>query len=157
MLHKALKQTSEKIINSLTKEIRELGNRTAALELKMDEIENTTQEHMADMENLKEENLMLQSKLEDYEDWARRSNLRIRGIPESVTDLQSTITALFQELQPAIPIEQMEFDRIHRALTAKKNKQMVRHRNIIVKFHYIIIRTTFDICQRQESSKYSRL
>lgn len=33
MLHKALNQTSEQITNSLTKEIRELGNRTTTLEL----------------------------------------------------------------------------------------------------------------------------
>lgn len=39
MLQKALKQTSEQITSNLTKEIRELGTHTAALELKVDEIE----------------------------------------------------------------------------------------------------------------------
>lgn len=134
MLHKALKQTSEQITNSLSKEIRELGNRTATLELKVDETENTTQEHMAEMDTLKEENVMLQSRLENYENQARRSNLRIRGIPETVINLQSTIMALFQELQPAILIERMEFDRIHRALTGKKADGPPR--DIIVKCHY---------------------
>lgn len=98
MLHKALKQTSEHINNSLTKEIRKLRNHTAALELRVDEIENSAQDYIAEMENLKMENLTLQTRLKDYENRARRSNLHIRGIPESVTDLQSTITALFQEL-----------------------------------------------------------
>lgn len=134
MLHKALKQTSEQITTNLTREIRELGNRTAALELKMDDLENATQEHNTAMENLREENLMLQTKLEDQENRARRSNLRIRGIPESIIDLQSTITALCHELQPDIPIERLEFDRIHRALTAKKLDGPPR--DIIVKFHY---------------------
>lgn len=82
MLNKALKQTSEQITSRLTKEIRELGNRTAALELKVDEIEITAQETMTERQNLKEENVMLQSKLEDFENRARRSNLRITGIPE---------------------------------------------------------------------------
>lgn len=102
MHHKALRQTSDHITNSLTKEIRELGNRTEALEFRVDEIENSAQDYMVELENLKEENLTLQSKLEDYENRARRSNLRISGILESVIDLQSTITALFQEFSACI-------------------------------------------------------
>lgn len=39
----------------------------------MDEIENSAQEYMAELENLKEENVTLQSRLEDYENRARRS------------------------------------------------------------------------------------
>lgn len=66
-----------------------------------------------ELEALHEENLSLQSHLEDFENRARRSNLRI---PETVTDLQSTATALFQELMPSIPIELLGMDRIHRTL-----------------------------------------
>lgn len=87
----------------------------------VDVIENTAQDYMAEMKNLKEENLTLQSRLEDYENRSRRSNLHIRGIPDTVIDLQSTIMMLFQQLQPAIPIERLEIDRVHRALTPKKN------------------------------------
>lgn len=47
---KHLKLTSEHITASLTKEMRELGNHTAALELRVDEIENSVQ---AEMENLR--------------------------------------------------------------------------------------------------------
>lgn len=32
------------------------------------------------------------SRLEDAENLSRRSNLRVRGLPETITDLQSTIT-----------------------------------------------------------------
>lgn len=62
---------------------------------------------------------MLHTHLEDYENRARRSNLRIRVIPESVIDLEATMLALFQELQPDIPVERLEIDRVHRALTPK--------------------------------------
>lgn len=134
MLHKALKITSEQITNNLTKEIRELGNRTAALEIKTEELENTTQEFMTEIDLLKEENIILQNKLEDYENRARRSNLRFRGIPESIVDLSSTITALCQELQPGIPIERLEMDRVHRALMPKKTDGPPR--DIIAKFHF---------------------
>lgn len=134
MLHKALKQTSEHITNSLTKEIRELGNRTATLELKVENMENTVQDFMTEIDNLKEENLTLQTRLEDFENRARRSYLRIRGIPENITDIHATIITLFQELQPGIPIECLEMDGIHRALTPKKVDGPPR--DIIAKFHY---------------------
>lgn len=49
MLHRALKQTSEQLTNNLTKEIRELGNHTAALEYRVDVIENSAQEYMTEM------------------------------------------------------------------------------------------------------------
>lgn len=61
----------------------------------------------------------LQEKLEDAENKARRDNLRIRGIPEAITDLQGTATAFFQELAPEIPLEHLELDRIHRPLAPK--------------------------------------
>lgn len=134
MLQRALKQTSEHITSSLTKEIREIGARTAALEIRVDEVEISAQNNMSEIENLKEENVILQSKLEDFENRDRRSNLRIRGIPESVIDLHSTMTALFQELQPALPIDRLEMDRVHRALMPRKTDGPPR--DIIAKFHY---------------------
>lgn len=134
MLQKALKQTAEHITSSLTREIRELGTRTDVLENKFEVMELSVQDTMKEIENLKEENFTLQSRLEDYENRARRSNIRIRGIPETVTDLPSTITALFQELQPTIPIERLEMDRVHRALAPKKIDGPPR--DIIAKLHY---------------------
>lgn len=89
---------------------------------------------MTEIDTLKEENFVLQNKLEDYENRARRSNLRFRGIPESVIDIQSSITALCQELLPGIPIERLEMDRVHRALMPKKSDRPPR--DIIAKFHY---------------------
>lgn len=41
---------------------------------------------------------------------------------------------LFQELQPAIPVERIEMDRVHRALSPHKADGPPR--NIIAKFHY---------------------
>lgn len=134
MLHKALRQTSEQITNNLTKEIRELGQRTASLELKVEDIESTTQDCVSELEILKEENITLQNRLEDYENRTRRSNIRLRGIPETVIDLQATVTALCQELLPGIPQERLEMDRVHRALKPKKVDGPPR--DIIAKFHF---------------------
>ena len=98
MLNKALKRTSDQITSNLTKEIRDLGSRTETLESKVEEIEIITQDCQSEIDTLKEENLTLQNKLEDYENRARRSNLRFRGIPESIIDLPGTPLAICQEL-----------------------------------------------------------
>lgn len=77
---------------------------------------------------------MLLSRLEDAENRSRRSNLRLRGIPETIDDLQFFTTALFQELAPSIPIEHLEFNRIHRALTRRQTDGPPR--DIIIKLHF---------------------
>lgn len=116
----------------------------------MEEIENTSQEYMSEIDSLKEENFTLQNKFEDYENRARRSNLRIRGIPESVLDLQSSITALCQELLPGIPLEHLEMDRVHRALLPKKTEGPPR--DIIAKFHYYKTKEQLLISAREKSN-----
>ena len=72
--------------------------------------------------------------MEDAENRARRDNLRVRGIPEVITDLQGTATAFFQELAPDIPPDRLEFDRIHRSLAPKPSEGPPR--DVIIKFHY---------------------
>ena len=110
MLQKALKQTSDHITEKLTKEIRDLGRHTAELENRVDDIETNVMTHETELDTFKDENFSLQTRLEDFENRAHRSNHRVRGIPESIIDLQSTITALFQELSPSIPIERPEIE-----------------------------------------------
>lgn len=134
VLQKALQNTSDTITEKLTREIREVGRRTSILEHKMEDINDITNTHTDELEALKEENFTLHTRLEDFENRARRSNLRLRGIPETIIDLQSTITALFQELAPSIPIERLEMDRIHRTLAPKKEDGPPR--DIVIKLHY---------------------
>lgn len=63
--------------------------------------------------NLKSETQALNHKLEYAENKVCRSNLRFQGLPKSVKDLQSTITALCQELAPEILIDRPELDKVH--------------------------------------------
>lgn len=72
------------------------------------------------------------SVFEDFENRACRGNLRLRGIPEAITDLTSTAMSLFQELVPGLPIDRLEFDRIHRTLGSKKADGPPRY--IVIKF-----------------------
>lgn len=138
MLQKAPKTTSDQITNRLTREIRELGQRTADLETRVDDMELTLHEQAQEQSALHEENTMLLSPLEDAENHSHRSNLRLRGIPESIDDLQSFTTALFQELSPSVSIDRLEFDRIHRALTRSQTDGPPR--DIIVKLHFFRIK-----------------
>lgn len=66
MLQKALKQTSDHITDKLIPEI-EFGQWTAELEVRVDGLENHTHDYIAEFVNIKEENLVLQSRLEDQE------------------------------------------------------------------------------------------
>lgn len=153
MLQKALKQTSKHITDSLTKEIRELGQHTSDLKNRVED-ETNVQSHVCELENLKEENLTLQMRLEDFENRACHSNLRIHGIPEPIVDLQSTITALLQELMASIPIDQLEFDRIHRALKPRKTEGPPR--DIIAKLHFFSPqRANFGWSKRKRLPQFS--
>lgn len=134
MLTRALQQTSDQITDKLSREIRELRQRTAHLEQKFDDIEILTHNHSEELETLREENLTLQTRLKDFENRGRRLNVCISGLPETIIDVQSTFTPLFQELAPAIPIECLEMDRVHRALTPRQTDG--RPRDIVTKLHY---------------------
>lgn len=134
MLQKALKQTSDHITDKLTREIRELGQRTSELEQRMDDIDNYTEHYGSELATLKEENTALMARLENQENRDRRSNIRVRGIPETVQNLQEIITQLFQELIPDTPLERLEMDRVHRALAPRKPNGPPR--DIIAKLHY---------------------
>lgn len=92
MLQRALKQTSDQITDHLTKEIWELGQRTSDLKQWGDDLKALLGNNSDELEALREENLTLQLQPEDYENRARRSNLRIQGTPKSVVDLQSAVT-----------------------------------------------------------------
>lgn len=57
--------------------------------------------------------------IEDLDNRNRRNNIRIRGIPESITDLNPAITKLFHSLVPDKPTSAFACDRMHRALRPK--------------------------------------
>lgn len=88
--------------------MHEVDRRTSVLEQRMDELDLLTGTHVKELKIIREENLTLQAHLEDFESKARHSNLRIRGIPATMVDLQSTIMALFQKPASSIPVERLK-------------------------------------------------
>lgn len=90
--------------------------------------------HEQEVDNIQDVLDQLQDKMEDAENRVWRDNLHLHGLPEVITDLQVTATAFFQELTPDIPLERLERNRIHRALSAKQPDDPSR--DVISKFHY---------------------
>lgn len=131
LLTSALRDTSQQITAQLSREIREVGKRTAALETKVEDIAASVQEHTRAIVDLREMNETLQAKVVDAENRSRRSNIRIRGLPESFKDARSTALALFGELAPDITPDRLEIKRAHRSIT--KKTVLGAPRDIIVK------------------------
>lgn len=105
-----------KFTNTLSLEIAALGSRTDLLETKHDELTLVCSDLRKEHESLSETVLQLQAHIEDLDNRNRRNNLRVRGVPESVTDLLPAIQKLFQSLLPDSPLSAFSCGRIHRAL-----------------------------------------
>ncbi|CAI9563639.1 unnamed protein product, partial [Staurois parvus] len=108
-----------KSTNVLSQEIATLGSRTDCLETKHDELSLAYGDLSREHDHLQTAFLQLQAQVEDLDNRNRRNNLRVRGIPESVSDLSQTVTKLFKSLLPDRSPGSFACDRIHRALRPK--------------------------------------
>lgn len=107
-LREELSKATACIKNNLLKEIREIGDPTSAIETQVDDTTTIFEAHEEDISFLREEVNELKLKLEDLENRSRRCNPWIRGLPEFITELSGTVTALLQKLAPNIPPERLE-------------------------------------------------
>lgn len=84
---------------------------------------------------------MLYAIAEDHENRNRRNNLRIRGIPETVstTNILPTLKKLFNDLLGEPETSQIEIDRAHRTL-GPKSSDPNRPRDILCRLHYFTIK-----------------
>lgn len=87
-----------KTSHALSQEIRALGTRTDRLETKHDELTLAYNELSREHESLYAAFIQLQTQIEGLDNRNRSNNLRLRGIPESVTDLIPTAINLFKSL-----------------------------------------------------------
>lgn len=99
-----------------------MGNRTNNLEDKIDVTVKVIEKHEPDLLDLKKVLAVSLLWLEDFQNRYHWGNLRLQGIPGTVTDLTSIVMTLFQELVTAIPINQLEFDHIHKVLGPRRMK-----------------------------------
>ncbi|XP_056414344.1 uncharacterized protein LOC130356605 [Hyla sarda] len=127
-----------KAVTDPSSQLQELGQRVADTEARVDDLAEAVEADKKELEDHSSQLQALELKLEDLENRSRRANLRIRGLPEEVTDLTKTITSLFFELVPHLEPEMLPFDRIHRALSRPKNPDLPR--DVILKLHYPEVR-----------------
>ena len=80
-------QEIHKSTNALSQEIANLGGRTDILETKHDELALAHNDLRKDYELLADSFSFMQAHVEDLDNRNRRNNIRVRGIPESITDL----------------------------------------------------------------------
>lgn len=120
-------------VAEIKEQISELGERTSNLEKKCDQLDELTNHLECSTSDHNSRILQLETKVEDLENRSRRANLRLRGIPEEIKDLQTFALDTFCSLLPEIQKELFLFDRIHRALYKPRNS---KPRDVILKLHY---------------------
>lgn len=95
-----------------------LGNRVETLETGHEEVVcsiKALQAHIHQQDNRIE---LLTLQLDDHENRERRQNIRIRGLPESITttDLEKVLQRIFTQILGERRPETIDIDRAHRAL-----------------------------------------
>lgn len=108
----------QKSTTTLSQDISALGTRTDLLENKHDELAIAFNDLSRKHESLFNAFTQLQAHMEDLDNRNRWNNLRIRGVPESITDVPAYSTR-FQFLFPEQNPQSFICDRIHFALKAK--------------------------------------
>lgn len=108
-----------KSTTALSQEIASIGTRTDILETKHDELSLAHNDLRKDYETLADSFAFMQAQVEDLDNRNRRHNIRLRGVPESVTDLMPMVSKIFHNLLPDRPSSAFTCDRIHRALRPK--------------------------------------
>lgn len=104
---------------ALSHEIASIGNRTDLLKTKHDKLALAHNDLRKDYENLADNFAFMQAQVEDLDNRNRRHNIRIRGVPETITDLMPAVARVFHDLLPDRPLAAFTCDRIHRALRPK--------------------------------------
>lgn len=64
------------------------------------------------------------SRIDDLENRSRRYNFRVRGLPETVTDVTVAIHELIKILLPNIQQHHLKLDRAHRALSPPQERRL---------------------------------
>eukprot|EP00079_Xenopus_tropicalis_P032750 XP_017946521.1 PREDICTED: UDP-Gal:betaGlcNAc beta 1,4- galactosyltransferase, polypeptide 1, gene 1 isoform X3 [Xenopus tropicalis] len=134
LLQRELNAVAAKITDHVTQELRDLGQRTAAIEDKVDDLVNKTAEHEIQLAQLKRQLTDMQDNVEDQENRSRRNNIRIRGIPEAIQNLQEEVPLLLKSIVPDISDSLLLMDRVHRALGPRR--EGAPPKDIIARLHY---------------------
>lgn len=124
--------------------IDELGNRVHHVEQKMGDFSGAHNDLVDAHNALEDEVAALSAKVADIEDRNRRNNVKIRGVPESVSpsDLSSYVQQLIKAVLPSTTTHDLIIDRAHR-LPKPKSLPDSTPRDVIVRIHFFHIKDDF--------------
>ncbi|OCT59183.1 hypothetical protein XELAEV_18001135mg [Xenopus laevis] len=115
-------------VAEFARQLRDLGDRVDTLEQNSDAHAISLQEDQAQLTLHQSQLLSLENKIED---------LRLRGVPETVSDLTQMAEGLLRLLLPDLPDAHLHIERLHRALGRPRNNLP---RDIVMKLHHVEVR-----------------
>ncbi|XP_063819080.1 uncharacterized protein LOC135057111 [Pseudophryne corroboree] len=128
-------------LQSCQQTVDAIGQRTDHLENKCEEVVKSHNEVINQLEELQAEVADLRRKTCDLGDRSRRNNIKLRGIPETVSnsELNQFATYLFMALLPTNSIDDFLIDRIHR-LPKARNAPKDAPRDTLMRMHYFHVK-----------------
>ena len=106
--------TLVKIIQPLPLRINELEKENAALQKRITELESSEENHVKRMDGQYEKLIQMETELWRLDQYGRRNNLEVDGIPENVKqeDLEDTAIKIFAEI--GVQIKKRDIEACHR-------------------------------------------
>uniref|UniRef100_A0A8C5R2X7 L1 transposable element RRM domain-containing protein n=1 Tax=Leptobrachium leishanense TaxID=445787 RepID=A0A8C5R2X7_9ANUR len=144
----------ERTTRTLSAEIQAVGERTAHLEEQAGRIVEYCNDLAGHAETMEQRVQWLEESMEDLSNRSRRNNVRLQGLPESVTpdELQDTFLGIVKRLIPDVPPQRLLLDRIHRALGPRRDKTTTP-RDVIARFHYYNTKDSLLKAARTQEAK----
>lgn len=110
-MKRGLAQTASKITGDLQSDFQNLGARMETIENKLDKTVAATNQNSDHIQTIQEQLDVALSKIDDLENRSRRYNIRMRGLPESITNVPAAVQDVIKNLIPYIPQHRLELDR----------------------------------------------
>ncbi|CAH2250291.1 Hypothetical predicted protein [Pelobates cultripes] len=138
---KSVAEELDKRLCPILEGMADLSARAQATEAKMVDTDERIQAHGTEIQYLRDQLRSLEETNEDLNNRTRRNNIRVRGIPETIsTDLlPDTLTEVFQNLLPEATAADLLMDRAHRTLRAP-SANAATPRDIVVRLHFYHIK-----------------
>lgn len=136
-LRGAIQHDMKSFMQKSKREIDDLGDRVDYIENKLTDFTDAHNELVDDHFALEEEVKQLKLKVTDLEDRARRNNIKFRGIPENVKniDLRKFLQKMFTDLIPSLQNQDLVIDRAHRLPKPSYIPEKLP-RDVIAKIHF---------------------
>lgn len=148
LLDKGLTQNADRITGEIRADFQSLGKRIEHIEHKLDVTISKTTQNTDHLQFMQEQLDTAQTRIDDLENRSRRDNFRIRGLPESISDVQTAVQDIIKSLIPSVPAHKLELDRAHRSLGPLRKDGSPR--DIVVKPHYYSIKEEVMKRSRQQ-------